>query len=60
MVRPKTGQKYVYSILVDEETYKKILWNRRYHEPMGSVVHRLISQRQSETDSIHTRTTQVH
>lgn len=58
MVRPRTGQKYVYSVLVDEETYKKILWNKKYREPLGSVVHRLIWQRQSESNSIHS--TQVH
>ena len=42
MARPKRGQKYVYNILVDEETYKLILGHKRYHEPIGSAAHRLI------------------
>jgi hypothetical protein len=45
MARPikKRGTHYIHPVLVDEQTYKMILGHKRYHEPLGSVAHRLIS-----------------
>jgi len=45
MARPlkKNGTRYIHPVLVDDKTYEMILWARRFHEPLGSAAHRLIS-----------------
>ena len=45
MPRPKKhdSKRYIHAILLDEETYRMVLGHKRYHEPLGSVAHRLIS-----------------
>lgn len=50
MGRPKKLSRYYYKypVLLDEDTYRWIVWHKNLKEPLGAVVHRLLGVRRIE------------